>query len=415
MGTTSAPATMTVTNSGDAPLGIWRSRTTEDFAVSHDCGGFLDPGAFCTFAVTFAPQTAGPRSGTLTIETGAGNLSVALSGNGFLLPTIQLWPSALTFAQQAVGTSSAVRSVTLTNTGAIPVTISAIQPSAQFGVVHNCGSGVNALASCTIDVFFTPQVRGEVSGSITIESSAAGSPHTIPVDGFGVWLELSPAPGTLAFAELPVDTPSDPRTVTVTNVGEAAVDVGALIMAGTDPESFELQNDQCSGTQLAVDSSCTFKVVFRPPILGKLEAEVRISSNSSTSPDLVSLTGGNQFIFLDGFESGDTSVWSQTVSSLKLDFGVEVAGDFGAEQTFTISTFAKAAELGTLEITGADADGFLITDDQCSGAFLKRRTSCSVTVVFSPFHVGGHAARIEVPGGSHTVPRRVELTGGGTY
>ncbi len=311
VGTASAPATMTVTNSGDAPLGIRRSRTMGDFAAGNDCGRVLDPGAFCTFAVTFTPQAGGPRSGTLGIETGAGNLSVALSGTGFLLPTIQLWPSSLAFVRQAVGTTSGVRSVTLTNTGATPVAISAIQPSAQFGLVHNCGGGLAALASCTIDVYFTPALTGGASGSITIASTAAGSPHTIPLDGFGVWLELRPAPGVLGFTELPVDTASDPRTVTVTNVGEDTVDIAALVVAGTHSESFEVQDDLCSGTQLAAGGSCTFQVVFRPALLGALDAEVRVTSNSSTSPDVVSLTGGSHVIFIDGFESGDTSVWSQ--------------------------------------------------------------------------------------------------------
>jgi hypothetical protein len=82
VGTTSAPQTVTMTNSGSAALTINSISTTGDFAQSNACGNSLAANASCTVAVTFTPTASGSRTGSLVITDNAPNnpQSVALTG-----------------------------------------------------------------------------------------------------------------------------------------------------------------------------------------------------------------------------------------------------------------------------------------------------------------------------------------------
>jgi minor extracellular serine protease Vpr len=87
VGTTSAPQTVTLTNTGAATdaLGITSIAASGDFRVSSNtCGKSLAAGASCTIGVTFSPKATGSRTGALTIKDFNPNSphTVALSGIG---------------------------------------------------------------------------------------------------------------------------------------------------------------------------------------------------------------------------------------------------------------------------------------------------------------------------------------------
>jgi hypothetical protein len=66
-GTTSAPQTVTLTNTGSAALTISSMKASAEFAVSSTCGSSVAAGANCTISVTFSPKKQGAEEGTLTI------------------------------------------------------------------------------------------------------------------------------------------------------------------------------------------------------------------------------------------------------------------------------------------------------------------------------------------------------------
>jgi uncharacterized repeat protein (TIGR01451 family) len=85
VGTTSAPQTVTVGNAGSSPLTVKSAVTSGPFAVSGDfctSAGPIAPGGTCQIAVVFVPASTGPATGTLTISSDGGTVTVALSGNG---------------------------------------------------------------------------------------------------------------------------------------------------------------------------------------------------------------------------------------------------------------------------------------------------------------------------------------------
>jgi alpha-tubulin suppressor-like RCC1 family protein len=189
----SSPRTVTLGNSGTAPIALGArtivgTNPTEFAIAATTCGATLAAGGSCTLTLTFTPTAAGQRAATLEIADDApGNPhTVALSGRG-VQPEIALSPVSLTFPKQALGTTSAARNVTITNTGTGPLTISALNADGDFRIdnTQTCFGTVQPGASCLVPILFTPTVVGRRTGTLTITDNAPGSPHTVALEGAG--------------------------------------------------------------------------------------------------------------------------------------------------------------------------------------------------------------------------------------
>jgi hypothetical protein len=204
-GVTSTGETVTLTNIGRSALTITSvsigGPQSKDFAQSNTCGASVDAGASCAIVITFTPAATGAAQATLDITDNAATSpqSVALSGTG-AVPTISLTPTTLTFASQAVGTPSAIQTVTLTNTGAVPVTIAQVSYSGDFSETSNCIATIAAGGTCQVSVVFTPTISGKRSGVLSISDNATGSPQTVALTGTGIGLGLAVAAGGSASA-----------------------------------------------------------------------------------------------------------------------------------------------------------------------------------------------------------------------
>jgi hypothetical protein len=67
VGKTSAPQTVTLTNTGSAELKIQSMKASAEFAVTSTCGARVAPGAECTISATFSPTKQGAQQGTISI------------------------------------------------------------------------------------------------------------------------------------------------------------------------------------------------------------------------------------------------------------------------------------------------------------------------------------------------------------
>lgn len=83
-GTTSAPQTVTLTNTGKTELKISAMKASAQFGVTSTCGSSVAAGANCAISVTFSPTSQGPKSGTVTIDDSASSkpMVIELSGTG---------------------------------------------------------------------------------------------------------------------------------------------------------------------------------------------------------------------------------------------------------------------------------------------------------------------------------------------
>ena len=206
-------------------------------------------------------------------------------------PSVSLSPASLSFGNQTVGTTSAARFSTLTNTGNAALTINTLQISGDFAFAGtgNCSGSVAAGASCSISVNFTPTTTGTRTGTVTITDNASNSPQTIPLTGSGVSSSgsttLSVSPASLSFGRVKVGHVSASKTVTVTNTGSAIVSIGGVATSGQFAET-----NNC-GSSLAVGAGCAINVTFHPTSSGTQTGTLTISDNASGSPQTVSLTG----------------------------------------------------------------------------------------------------------------------------
>ena len=84
LGTQSAAQTVTLSNTGNAALGLTSITASGDFAVTQNCGTSVAVGANCTLSVTFTPTAGGTRTGTITIADSASSSPqiVSLTGGG---------------------------------------------------------------------------------------------------------------------------------------------------------------------------------------------------------------------------------------------------------------------------------------------------------------------------------------------
>ncbi|HZC04095.1 MAG TPA: choice-of-anchor D domain-containing protein [Ktedonobacterales bacterium] len=309
VGATSAVQTVTLTNSGQAAVSITGISITGanavDFAQSNDCPtgtSTLAVGASCAIDVTFAPTSGGSRSAAVSVSDNAAGSpqSVALSGTG-LGPAVSLNPGSLSFGTVLVGSSSATRSVTLTNTGNTDLHISSVALGGanpgDFGVTTTCpvdGSALAPGANCALSSAFTPSTSGARVATIQVVDDASNSPQSVALSGTGSISSASVglSSTTLTFSAAFIGSTSKAQTVTLTNTGTIPLAIYGITIGGANPGDFA-QTNTCpiSPGALAQGASCKISVRFTPSAQGARSANVSITDNATNSPQTVSLSG----------------------------------------------------------------------------------------------------------------------------
>jgi subtilase family serine protease len=136
-------------------------------------------------------SSVGTGSHVITITGTSGSLShttkVTLVVKG---AKVKLAPTSLTFPKTKVGSTSSLKTVTLTNTGNATLNISTIAVSGDFFQKVTTGACVNGSAilagkTCTIKIQFKPTATGVRTGNVTINDNALGSPQTVALSGTG--------------------------------------------------------------------------------------------------------------------------------------------------------------------------------------------------------------------------------------
>ena len=182
----SSPQTLTLTNTGGAPLKISTYNITVGFGLGSpgtcltSFPATLNGGASCTLDVTFIPQTSGPISGTLSfVDNAAGSpQTVALSGTG---------TADFMIDDNGVG----LLSVAPGGTTSFNVNITPLGGFNQ-AVALTC-SGAPPLATCTVSpTSVTPDGTNPKTALVTVTTTA----RTMLVPRWPQGPHSSPLPGT---------------------------------------------------------------------------------------------------------------------------------------------------------------------------------------------------------------------------
>jgi len=112
------------------------------------------------------------------------------------LPVASVSPGTLGFGDEATGTQSDPRTVTLSNTGSVSLGINSIAITGanamDFVRTTTCGGTLAPGASCAIQVVFAPTDTGPRTATLTISDTAPGSPHTVSLSGTGTGFSVTP-------------------------------------------------------------------------------------------------------------------------------------------------------------------------------------------------------------------------------
>jgi hypothetical protein len=388
---TTASLPLTLTYVGGSTLSFLNFVLTPDFTQTNNCGGSLAPGASCTVTVNFTPSIVGFESGTLTIPFSAlgSPLVVSLSGQGASAMAITPW--SLGFEEVPVGQTSGEQALTLDN-GGPPLTISSISISGDFGIAANScptpPATLAALATCTLQVVFTPTAAGSRSGAVTVIASDSTAPHVVALGGTGAIMpEVTLTPGSLSFGTVQAGSTSAPQTVTMTNVGNATLTIAGMVASGD-----YAQTNTCGGS-LAASANCTISITFTPASNGQTNANLTITDNAAGSPQVVALSGSVTGPVL-------------TLVPSSLSFTATLVGTGAGYEEVTMLSNGN----GPVTITNVTASGDFSVNNTCPSVL---GGSCPLEVGFNPTAGGTRTGTLTVTDNAYGSPQTIPLTGTG--
>ena len=310
---------------------------------------------------------------------------------------VSIAPSTLTFASQAVGTTSAPQLVTLTNGQSVTLNISNIgftgTNSGDFSQTNTCGSSVLAGGNCTISVFFTPTASGARSATLNITDDAENSPQTVSLSGTGQ-APVTLSKTNISFGAVLVGSSATASPVTLTNNQSISLTNISISVTGA---AFS-QVNTC-GTSIGPGAKCTITVTFAPKTTGAQTGSVNISDSASNSPQTISLTGSGQL--------------PVTLTPATLAFGTQTVGTTSAPKTATVTNNQKITlNITSITITGINASDFSETGTTC-GSTLSAGAKCTITVTFTPSAKGSRTASLKLTDSASNSPQTAKLTGSG--
>jgi hypothetical protein len=398
--TTSAAQSVTLTNNGSAAAELSIS-ASGNFAQTNNCNGSLSAGGSCTVNVTFAPTDVGTIGGAVTIADNASNSPqiVGLSGTG--ATPITLSPASLAFGNQAVGTTSPAKTVTVTNNQTTTLNFS-FAASGNYSAVGSgsspCTASLGAKKTCTLSVTFTPTANGAINGAVTFTDTTIVKQQEVTLSGTGTGGAAAPltfSPASLTFTSQAFNSSSPAQTVTMKNTGASSATISSLAASGNYTVAGSGSTPCQAGSVLANNGSCTMSVTFAPTYLGTIKGAVVVTDNAAVNQQVLNVTG--------------TGVLPVVFSPTSLTFAAQTVGTTSMPQGVTM-TNNLAASLTKIAI--AASGDFAISANNCS-ATLASKTQCTFAVTFTPSQTGSIKGAVTVIDSALGSPQVVNLGGTG--
>jgi hypothetical protein len=240
----------------------------------------------------------------------------------------------------------------------------------------------------TLSVLFTP--------TDTVNYTTATATVTLTVTNGGPILSL--APTALTFSS-PINVRTPAQTITVSNVGTAALRITGITLGGANPGRFGLtHNCPINGAGLAAAGSCIVNVTFTPNSNTTRTATIRVAVAAPAVTGTVTLTG--------------TTVRPVVgLSATSLVFNTVPINTI-AQQTVTVTnTGTVPLVFSRITMGGANPGRFPQTNN--CGAGLAPNASCAVTITFQPNRTGARSATLTIRSNAVNSPTTVTMTGTG--
>jgi hypothetical protein len=409
VGATSALKTVTLTNYLPTTL------TVSSLSVTAGSPYAIDPsstcltptvaanGGTCTVNLTVTPTSVGTQpAGKLTITDGASNSpqTVNLSATG--VASVVFSPTSISFGNGIVGTTSAAKTIKVTNNsaGALSFTGDVFNgPFVLDATATTCtvaggvlSGSLAAGSSCNVGIDFKPTATGATSGGqVTVIDSAANSPQVATLSGMGVpAVQISPS--TIGFGNVTVNATSAAKTITVTN--NQAVNLDFTSISAPVPYAVVSGTTTCvAGTPVTPGNSCVINLTYSPTSVGAAPAStLTIADDANTSPQTVTLTG--------------TGIAQVTLSPAALNFGTVVL-NIASVKSLTL-TNNQSSSLAISSITGYPA-GYSLNSAGTTCQFAPKTVlaggSCVIALSLTATTAGAQPGTISINDNAPTSPQ----------
>jgi hypothetical protein len=238
----------------------------------------LQPGESQQLPVSFAPEKAGPVTGSFRVSAGDEEQVVSLAAEATGLPSIEVDPPALDFGEVGLGTG-ATAMVTVRNKGKGELVISRLRTTGSFEFDTNAPP-IPPGAEHHIEIAFHPRRLGEERARLTIDSNDPDISQEI-VSLMGVAVEGDPAPAI--------------------SIEPAFLDFGPVRLGGTEKASIAIRNGgpdplmltsvtlrapfsaSTRSRQIPPGKTLKFPVSCSPKEAGQLSQQMIIHSNDPES------------------------------------------------------------------------------------------------------------------------------------
>jgi hypothetical protein len=386
-----------LTNTGGTAVTILDANVSGAFSISGlSLPVTLAANQSVPFAVKFAPTDASVANATLAIVSDAANspLNIALSGTGLAPGSLAPNPSSASFGNVTVGNRKTV-SVTVTNTGGAPVTVSsAVATGPGFGVTGpNLPLTLNAGQSADFNTIFSPSVAVAANGTLTINSNASNATLSVPLSGTGSAPgQLSPNPSGLGFGNVQVGS-SKSLSESLTNSGGTALTISSATASGN---GFRL-NGLTLPVTLNAGQSTSFTVLYTPTASGTASGSLSITSNGSNPTLSITLSG--------------TGVTPGTLAAnpTSLSFGNVPVGSSSSHSETLTNTGGTALTISAASVSGS---GFSLSGLTVP-ITLNAGQSTSYTVQFAPISSGAANGNVSITSSASDSSLTIAVTGMG--
>src|SRR5262245_36164666 len=435
------PKTVTITNTGTAPLGVsdvgldtTQPGSANYLLLTDTCstGRFVDPGESCAVGVDFVPLTAGAHSGALQITSNATGSphSVALTGTGTggvsdVSTTIDPSDGYPDWYRDENGLKLA-QCIDPNDPNCIVLADAFFDPAQPLKFptnfpeeffYHVADSDIVPTPGCGASTPGKAFVRTAVEGAFTGAGPAADQQMV-----FGR-IRIVVTSGLCANTPYTFTFPYGTRTLTTNAQGAIARNAGT-------------EDIGCAPVLPAV---CDFREALSSPVLaGFLRWDPAVAPKAPAgylgdAATLHTIVGApykpdgtppaNYFRIQNaaGDTIGETKLFT-VMGKLRgplesspdaVAFGtVPVGGNTGQTVTLTnTGTDAAPIHVAGLSVTGVDTGDFSVVDGNCSGADLAVGGTCQATVRFHPGATGARSAILSVDHTGLNNPLNVRLSG----
>ena len=213
------------------------------------------------------------------------------------------------------------------------------------------------------------------------------------------------APAALAFNGVTLGQSSTALTATLSNSGNAALNIGTLGVSGASAADFVISGGSCAnGASVAAGASCNVLFTFTPLAAGARAATFSVSHNA---------TGGSSSVALSGTGNAVPQA-TIGVNASSVAFGALVVNTASTVQTITVSNSGQATlNFSSISVTGTNA-AFITVGGTCATAVpVAANASCTVTVKATPTASGAFSASLNLASNASNGAVAIGLSGSG--